>query len=71
MSYKDARGAIPWKEGDELPEEAIRRLRNSQDYLDEIRDPLRACKGILFGWICTIIIAAVSCGLIYLIHSPY
>jgi hypothetical protein len=27
-SYKNARGAIPWKEGDELPEDAIRRLRD-------------------------------------------
>jgi hypothetical protein len=27
-NYKNARGAIPWKEGDELPEQAIRRLRD-------------------------------------------
>ena len=25
--YKRARGVIPWKEGDELPEDAIRRIR--------------------------------------------
>ena len=27
-SYKQTRGVIPWKEGDELPEAAIRRLRD-------------------------------------------
>ena len=27
-SFKNARGVIPWKEGDELPEDAIRRQRN-------------------------------------------
>jgi len=27
-SYKNARGVIPWVEGDELPEDAIRRLRD-------------------------------------------
>lgn len=26
--YKNAAGVIPWKEGDELPEDAIRRLRD-------------------------------------------
>lgn len=25
--YKDAKGVIPWKEGDELPEDVVRRLR--------------------------------------------
>lgn len=28
-SYKRARGAIPWKPGDELPEEVIRRIRDA------------------------------------------
>ena len=27
--YKQAKGALPWKAGDELPEDAIRRLRDN------------------------------------------
>jgi len=27
MTYKAAKGAIPWRDGDELPEDAIRRAR--------------------------------------------
>jgi hypothetical protein len=33
--FKNAGGVIPWKEGDKLPEEVIRRLRDS-DPADEI-----------------------------------
>lgn len=29
-SYKGARGVIPWVEGDELPEEIVRRMRNAR-----------------------------------------
>jgi hypothetical protein len=29
-SYREARGILPWRPGDELPEEAIRRLRDGQ-----------------------------------------
>jgi hypothetical protein len=29
-SYKAARGILPWRPGDELPEDAIRRLRNGE-----------------------------------------
>lgn len=28
-SYHRARGAVPWKEGDELPEDVIRRMRDA------------------------------------------
>jgi len=30
-SYKEARGVVPWKTGNELPEVAIRRLRDGDD----------------------------------------
>lgn len=30
-SFRNARGVLPWKEGDELPEDAIRRLRESEE----------------------------------------
>ena len=30
-SYKEARGVVPWRAGDELPEVAIRRLRDGDD----------------------------------------
>jgi len=42
MNYKQARGAIPWKPGDEKPEATIRRLRNGEpkgmtmDKIDEL-----------------------------------
>lgn len=34
MSYKQAKGAIPWKEGDELAEDVIRRLRGGCEKLE-------------------------------------
>ena len=30
MSYKDAAGVIPWEEGNELPEDAVRRARGHE-----------------------------------------
>jgi hypothetical protein len=30
-SYRDARGVLPWRPGDELPEDAIRRLRDGAE----------------------------------------
>jgi hypothetical protein len=31
-SYRDARGILPWRPGDELPEVRIRRLRDDADH---------------------------------------
>jgi len=31
MTYKDAKGVLPWRPGDEKPEDSIRRLRDGKD----------------------------------------
>lgn len=40
--YRKARGVLKWEDGDELPEDAIRRLRGDDSKLRAERDDLRA-----------------------------
>lgn len=35
MTYKDAKGVLLWKEGDEKPEDAVRRLRDGGAWYEE------------------------------------
>lgn len=41
MSYKQAKGAIPWQEGDEPPEDLIRRIRGDTSKPEEENARLR------------------------------
>jgi len=45
MSYKNAKGVLPWKEGDELPEETIKRMRGgAMDKGKKQHTPEMECK---------------------------
>ena len=62
MSYKQAKGAIPWEEGDEPPEEMIRRIRGdtskleaqltaAEEQLAEMHDASEELEGVIFAWL--------------------